>query len=300
MVRIERGELADVILGLSRNGAEMSSPLIVEFTKMTGAGNDFMVIDNRFYRFSDQELSAIALRLCRRRHGVGADGVLAFAEAEAEGFDFQMRYINADGSLGTMCANGARCLARYAKRSGLVGPRLAFETDSGCYEALVPAEAGADVRLFMRPPGTWKPYLALAGKAPAPLADIHYVWTGTEHVVCFVESVQSAPVTRWGPVIRYDGALAPEGANVNFVEVVSEVALRVRTYEKGVEDETLACGTGAVASAVAARRLARIRPDTATRIDMPGGILHVGPTAERIALDGPATTVFRGTFELES
>lgn len=283
----------------------MSRKLIVEFTKMDGAGNDFIVIDDRFYNFTDRELSDLARALCPRRHGIGADGILAFATPTGNGVDFRMRYVNADGSIGTMCGNGARCLARYARHAGIAATEMRIETDAGAYEVAVPEEDGASVRLFVPLPRHWRAHQDLAGALPEAIASVHYLWTGTEHVVCFVGDVQKARVTAWGRSIRQDARLAPEGANVNFVQVLSKGAggalaeLRVRTYEKGVEAETLACGTGALASTLAAHFLGKTTASEA-RIHMPGGVLGVGFKGQRariarLWLDGPATTVYRGT-----
>ncbi|MDX1547999.1 MAG: diaminopimelate epimerase [Rhodothermales bacterium] len=287
----------------------MAPPLVVEFTKMNGAGNDFVVIDNRFYHFTDDELAALARRTCPRRTGIGADGLLAFASPRGEGHHFRMRYFNADGSLGTMCGNGARCLVRYARRAGLGAEPLVFETDAGTYRATAPLDPGTPVRLFVDPPRDWRPDRPLARADGETPAAIHYLWTGTEHAVCPVPDVASAPVGVWGPAIRHDAALAPQGANVNFVQVEEEggggtpAVLRVRTFEKGVEDETLACGTGALASAVAARLLGHVRTET-VQVRMPGGTLAVGfrlgeggEAVHDLYLEGPAEVVYRGTFE---
>ncbi len=132
---------------------------------------------------------------------------------------------------------------------------------------------------------------------------MHYVWTGTEHVVCFVDDVTSTPVATWGPAIRSDEALDPTGANVNFVQVVSADRLIARTYEKGVEDETLACGTGAIAAAVTARLLGRTSRNR-IEVSMPGGVLTVGfeltgDVVSDLYLEGPAEAVFRGTIEVK-
>ena len=137
--------------------------------------------------------------------------------------------------------------------------------------------------------------------AETGVADAHYIWPGTEHLVCFVDRVADIPVGAWGPAIRQDEALAPAGANIDFVEVVDDDRLFVRTYEKGVESETLACGTGAVASAVVARMLERTESDR-IYVDMPGGRLTVGFRLEEggvqdLYLEGPAEVVYRGTFE---
>ena len=273
--------------------------LVVEFTKMNGAGNDFIVIDNRFYRFSDEELSDFARRLCPRRTAVGADGLLAFNAPEDAACDFRMRYVNADGAFGTMCGNGARCLVLFARQADMDAPELRFETDAGVFRA----ESTADglVRVHQPALADFAPRPGLASVAKAGLDEAHYIWTGTEHLVCFVDRVADIPVERWGRAIRRDEALAPAGANVDFVEAAGDGRLLARTYEKGVEAETLACGTGAVACAVAARLLGRAAGDR-IHVDMPGGRLTVGLRLEGgdvrdIYLEGPAEASFRGSFE---
>lgn len=273
--------------------------LVVEFTKMNGAGNDFIVIDNRFYRFSDEELSGFAQRLCPRRTGIGADGLLAFNPPNEAECDFRMRYVNADGAFGTMCGNGARCLALFARRAGMDAPSLRFETDAGVFRAESPAPGLA--RVYQHALSDYARQDALASLANMDIADAHYIWTGTEHLVCFVDCVADVPATQWGALLRWDEALAPAGANIDFVEVASADRLLARTYEKGVEAETLACGTGAIASAVVARMLGRAESDRIC-VDMPGGRLAVGFPPEDsdmrdIYLEGPAEATFRGTFE---
>lgn len=277
----------------------LAMQIIVEFTKMNGAGNDFIVIDNRFYRFSDEELSGFARRLCPRRQGIGADGLLAFNPPEDAGHDFRMRYVNADGTVGSMCGNGARCLVLFARWAGMDTPEMQVETDAGVFRAEGP-EAGF-VRIYQHALADYTPHRVLASMAEMDVADAHYIWTGTEHLVCFVDRVADIPVGAWGPPIRQDDALAPAGANIDFVEIADDDLLRVRTYEKGVESETLACGTGAVASAVVSRMLERTGADR-IEVDMPGGRLTVGFRLEKggvqgLYLEGPAEAVFRGTFE---
>jgi len=273
---------------------------------MNGAGNDFIVVDNRFYHFSEVELSDLAVRYCPRRTGIGADGVLAFALPDAPKHDFRMLYFNADGSRGTMCGNGARCLARFARTAGIKAEPLNFETDAGVYRATV-TENGP-VRLYVRPPRRFSRGISLEQPQASVLGEGAYIWTGVEHVVFFVDEVDSVPVGEWGPPIRLDRALLPTGANVNFVQVLSDGAgdtpasLRVRTYEKGVEEETLACGTGAIASAVVAGLVGRVR-SSPVAVHMPGGRLDVGfeavdGSAENVYLEGPAETVYRGTIYL--
>ena len=296
----------------------MSRSLVVEFTKMQGAGNDFLVIDNRWYRFSDAELSDLAARWCPRRYGVGADGLLALSPAEEEDVDFRMRYVNADGSMATMCGNGARCLARYALTSGFEGPEVAFATDAGRYRARVQKteteKESSDpeaptIRLYVPEARRVQLDVDLAGDLPPGLTQADFVWTGTEHLVLFVEEAGAWPddeVARWGDRLRHDEALAPDGANANFVSCSSteagRVQMHVRTFEKGVEAETPSCGTGVLAAVAAARERGRTngRPvDIVTR----GGGLRVGTETSsgppRMYLEGPVETVFRGTLEMD-
>jgi diaminopimelate epimerase len=280
----------------------MGRRLVVEFTKMQGAGNDFLVIDNRFYRFSREELSSLAEQWCPRRFGVGADGLLALDAADAA--DYRMRYVNADGSPATMCGNGARCLARYAVAAGLGGPEVAFETDAGRYHGYVPDSPDAPVRLYVPSPRHFRRAIELRAPLPGPLEAVHYVWTGTEHLVAFVDALEAADVATWGRHLRTDARVQPEGANANFVRVEHDAEdrprLRLRTYEKGVEGETLACGTGVLAAATVAWELGCVEADP-VRVHAAGGTFRVGhePTERgtELFLEGPAESVFRGSFE---
>lgn len=287
----------------------MQRKLVVEFTKMSGAGNDFVVIDNRFYNFSDDELSYLAKTYCPRRTGIGADGVLAFARPSDGQHSFRMRYFNADGSRGTMCGNGARCLVRFARYAGVRAEDLSFESDAGIYRGYSPIDDEAPIALFVQPPKDWRKLKDLKAELPIKMQPVYYIWTGTEHVISFVSSAKDAMVEKWGPAIRHDASLAPTGANVNFVEVIdrgdeeSNAQLRVRTFEKGVEGETLACGTGAMASAIAARLLDHISSSKVI-VNMEGGQLGVGfelddSKVSNLYLEGPAETIYRGTFEVD-
>jgi diaminopimelate epimerase len=276
----------------------MSPALVVEFTKMHGAGNDFIVLDNRWYRFSTDELSDLAETWCPRRFGVGADGLLALDGAESDDVAYRMRYVNADGSWATMCGNGARCLARFALQADFDGPELAFETDAGRYYAAERPEAPEQVRLYVPPAGPMNLDVPVEAKTPAP---VHFVHTGTEHLVVFVPDVEQVRLGEWAPPLRNDPRVQPEGANVNFVEVVGDDRLRVRTYEKGVEAETLACGTGVLAAAVVAEAAEHVSADPLT-VQTKGGTLTVGTAAtnrgrERY-LQGPVISVFRGWLQV--
>lgn len=297
----------------------MSRSLVVEFTKMQGAGNDFLVIDNRWYRFSEAELSDLAARWCPRRTGVGADGLLALCPAEEEDVDYRMRYVNADGSMATMCGNGARCLARYALTSGFEGPEVAFATDAGRYRARLQESAKSEeasgageapaIRLYVPDAQRMQLDVALAGELPPGLIEADFVWTGTEHLVLFVEDAEAWPddeLARWGDRLRHDEALAPEGANANFVSCSStdsgQAEIHVRTFEKGVEAETPSCGTGVLAAVAAARERGRTNGGPVEVVTR-GGRLRVGTETSsgspRMYLEGPVETVFRGTLEMD-
>lgn len=272
-------------------------PLHVPFSKMQAAGNDFIVLDNRFLHFSPGELSEIARRYCPRRFGVGADGLLALDRPERPDTDYRMRYHNPDGSLAGLCGNGARCLARFAREAGLTGDPLVFDAEAGEYHAVVATGAEEPVRLYVQPARDMRAVRLPEGGYG------HYVWTGTHHAVVFVDDVDSTDLERLAPPLRWDPQFAPEGTNVDFVEPVSPDAIRVRTFEKGVEAETLACGTGALASAVVARLAGRVSADR-IQVQARGGSLEVGfrlngDSVEGLYLEGPVATVYTGILALD-
>jgi diaminopimelate epimerase len=271
----------------------------VRFTKMQGTGNDFLVLDNRSYRLSNEELSAYAAVWCERRYGVGADGVLALDHPDTASADYRMHYVNADGSRATMCGNGARCLFRFAHQVGFEKAELAFDTDAGLYRATNAGTDDRQVRLFVPAVTDVRPEVVLDRALPEGIEDLFYAHAGTEHLVAVVEDVESVPVQTWGPSLRHDPTLQPMGANVNFAEMGEDGCVSVRTYEKGVEDETLSCGTGVLATAVIAERHVWDRPGQPVTVDARGGQLQVGVVeteqgSERY-LEGPAVSVFRGT-----
>jgi diaminopimelate epimerase len=218
--------------------------------------------------------------------------------------------------MATMCGNGARCLARYALSSGFEGPEVAFATDAGPYRARLQddaSEAGAGedpmIRLYVPDAQRMQRDVPLAGDLPPGVIEADFVWTGTEHLVLFVEDAEAWPddeVARWGERLRHDEALAPEGANANFVSASStesgQPVLHVRTFEKGVEAETLSCGTGVLAAVAAARERGRANGGPVDVVTC-GGRLRVGTEtssgAPRTYLEGPVETVFRGTLEMD-
>ena len=214
----------------------------IPFVKMSGSGNDFIIIDNR-EGLVREDPADLARRLCARRTGVGADG-LALLENDPE-VDFAWRFHNSDGSEAEMCGNASRCAARLAVEWGMAPEELSFRTKAGVIKARV---MGRRVRVELTTPFDLKPKMVLA--VDDRILEAGYVNTGVPHVVIFVDDLEAVDPGETGPVIRYHQKFAPLGTNVNFVEVRGSGSLAVRTYERGVEAETLACGTGVSAAAL--------------------------------------------------
>jgi len=215
----------------------------IPFYKMSGAGNDFIVIDNRNQFVSDKDLSGFIAGVCRRKMSAGADGLILIEASDR--FDFRWRFFNSDGSKAEMCGNGARCAARFAHVTGIAGTTLSFETEAGVVSARI---AGTSVKVKMPDPSDLR--LAYPLKLSDRSLTINSINTGVPHVVVMVEQVADIDVATLGREIRLHGAFAPAGTNANFVQRREGNSIEIRTYERGVEDETLACGTGAIASAV--------------------------------------------------
>jgi diaminopimelate epimerase len=263
---------------------------MLKFTKMNGAGNDFVMLDNLDGRLALAP-GQIA-HLCDRHRGVGADGLLV-VERPANGADFRMRYYNADGGEAEMCGNGARCFARFASRLTGRDGGLSFETPAGVIRAEC---AGDAVRISMSEPHdlVLDRELALQGGT----ATVHSVNTGVPHAVVFVPVLEQTDVRGLGAALRYHTAFAPKGTNANFVQVIEPQTIAVRTYERGVEDETLACGTGVVASALIFHEKNGAASPVAVRV-RGGDTLRVsfeqeGGPYRNVTLTGPAEFVFEG------
>lgn len=267
--------------------------MTLPFTKMNGAGNDFVVIDNRNL---DRSLAKEQIaRLCDRNRGIGADGLLAVEPAE-NGADVRFRYYNADGGEAEMCGNGARCFGRYTAR--LLGgdkETLTFETIAGTLTAEL---IGDQVRIAMSTP------FGLELDAPVPsVAPVHNLNTGVPHAVVFVEDLETLDIVKEGSAIRYHEHYQPNGTNANFVGILAPDHLAVRTYERGVEDETLACGTGITACALIHHLLTGA--PSPLRINVRGGdTLAIGfepgpdQTFTGVTLTGPADFVFDGEITI--
>lgn len=267
---------------------------MLTFTKMNGAGNDFVMVDNRNGSLV-LDKPTIA-KLCNRHRGVGADGLLAVEPAQ-NGADFRMRYYNADGGEAEMCGNGARCFARYASRLSGKEAVVSFETIAGVITARL---LGERVQLQMSLPKdlVLNTPLEVAG---TPLT-VHFVNTGVPHAVVPVVDLEQVEIRKFGSGIRYHEHFAPKGTNANFTQVLAPGTLAIRTYERGVEDETLACGTGVVASALIHHELTGTPSPIAVKV-RGGDTLDVGfekntSGYHNVTLTGPADFVFEGQVEL--
>jgi diaminopimelate epimerase len=267
---------------------------MLRFMKMNGAGNDFVMIDNRV---GDLHLASDQIaKICDRHRGVGADGVLILERA-ANGADFRMRYYNADGGEAEMCGNGARCFARYADR--VAGPRekVSFETPAGVIGAELQGEL---VRLEMSEPKDMRLGVTI------PLSDrkvaAHFVNSGVPHVVVPVDDLENVDVRGLGSAIRRHELFAPKGANVNFLKERGPRQIAIRTYERGVEDETLACGTGVVASALIFAATKNVDGPIAVLVrggnELQVGFEKTGDQFNEVTLTGPADFVFEGTIDV--
>jgi diaminopimelate epimerase len=274
-------------------------PMLLHFYKMNGAGNDFIVIDNRdlSIRLDGETIEA----LCDRHCGIGADGLLAVEPAE-KGADFKFRYYNADGGEAEMCGNGARCFGRFVAHLGeRIPDRVTFETIAGTLAAEM---VGENVRIAMSEPKDLRLDTGVA--IPGLDAALHFVNTGVPHVVAFVprgDAFEELDVFTLGRAIRRHDAFAPAGTNANFATVIAPGHIEIRTYERGVEDETLACGTGMVACSLIHHLLTGA--PSPVRVTVAGGdTLEIGfeKTGDRsfknVTLTGPADFVFEGEIEI--
>ena len=215
----------------------------IDFYKMSGSGNDFIIIDNRKKVVDETDLPKFIASVCRRKMSVGADGFILVENAD--GVDFKWRFFNSDGNVAEMCGNGARCVARFAYLNGIAGPKMSFETQVGIIDAKVSDER---VKVKMSDPDDLKTDYTLELKNSSLL--ISSINTGVPHVVIVKETIDHAEVVKVGREIRFHHMFAPAGTNVNFLSHIKDNIIAIRTYERGVENETLACGTGAVAGAI--------------------------------------------------
>ncbi len=266
--------------------------MVLEFSKMSGAGNDFILADNRR---GDLHLTPAQVeRLCHRQFGIGADGLMLLVPAKDGGADWAWQFWNSDGSDAAMCGNGARCFARYVQRlTGWNRPAMSFQTGAGVIRAEFEDDR-VTVNLTL-PTGL---RLAEAVRVGDETIAVHSVNTGVPHAVVFVPDADQAMVLERGRALRFHPHFGPKGTNVNFVQIKGPNHIRVRTYERGVEGETLACGTGVSASALISARVHGFQ--SPVRVQVQGGDELRVEFNERdggfadVRLNGPATFVFDG------
>lgn len=275
----------------------MRDPDFIPFTKMQGAGNDFIVMDNRKGTLTKEQIINLAPKMSNRKYGVGSDGILALLKPEHDQVAYTMFYRNADGSDAGMCGNGARCLAKFAHSLGF-GPKHTFSVHDQIYSASVENRNSVTISFPME---------VIVEEIEVDRNILYRLYTGTEHVVLPVGQAQLNDedfLRREGRKFRHHPLFQPNGTNVNFISGSEKHRLRLQTFERGVEDLTLACGTGALASALAWHYIQESSEEAGKyTIETKGGILAVSflfdsGTYANIKLEGPAHFVFEGKYLL--
>jgi len=270
--------------------------MIFDFVKMNGAGNDFVLYDNRSR--SVKLTTEQVVRICDRHRGVGADGVIGLIPCDSGKADWAWEFWNSDGSVAEMCGNGARCFARYIQRMTGGVQETNFETVAGVISAGFRGElvsvnltAPKDERLNLQVP------LASAGETT-----IHSINTGVPHAVIYVPDADKAMLSTVGPEVRRHTVFGPRGTNVNFVQVLGSNSIRVRTFERGVEGETLACGTGLTAAALISSRVHGFSSPVKVRVqggdDLEVSFDQSNGAFSNVRLCGPADFCFYGRIEI--
>ena len=267
----------------------------IPFMKFSGAGNDFVIINN-LENLVDSTDTNFVKKVCERRMSVGADGVLLVEKADGIGtgsVDFRMRYFNADGGEVETCGNGARCISRFAYLNGIVTEKMRFLTNAGIYESEI---VGDNVKVRMSQPTD------IRLNVPLQLKDgVHTVGfanSGVPHVVFFVEDLDGTDVFDMGQQTRYHADFRPAGTNANFIRIQSSERLEIRTYERGVEDETLACGTGSIASAIVSAALGKVTSPVSVKTAS-GVVLKIhfdmsDGEPKNVYLEGDARVIYAG------
>jgi diaminopimelate epimerase len=269
----------------------------IPFFKMSGAGNDFILVDNRSSCVPEKNIAQFVAKVCRRKLSVGADGLILLEASPTA--DFKWRFYNSDGSIAEMCGNGARCAARFAFLSGMAGKQMCFETVAGMIHAQILDDG---VKVKMTDPHSL--VLDIELDVMGQTIRCASVNTGVPHVVIEVDNIDAVDVVSMGRAIRHHDRFAPAGTNVNFVAAGAKAAWVARTYERGVEDETLACGTGM--AAVALILAARSAADSPVLVETRSGEvlkIHFCGQAEAFSdlfLEGDARIVYRGKLNPEA
>ncbi len=275
----------------------------MEFAKLQGSGNDFILIDNRegevygIIRDLEIDIKHFVVELCKPHTGVGADGLILIEKPDNPDNDFKWQFFNADGSVAEMCGNGSRCAVRFCYDRGIVNERVKFETLAGVIKAEV-LEGGKRVKVQLTKPfGVRDITLEYEGTELKGT----FINTGVPHFVVLVEDLENTDVLKLGRYIRYHEEFKPSGTNVNFVSPVSESRIRIRTYERGVEGETLACGTGATASAIVSRMKDAINGMPVEVETKSGEVLKIyfDENWEEVFLEGGVCKVYEGILSFE-
>lgn len=273
----------------------------IPFMKFSGAGNDFVIINN-LENLVDSTDTNFVQKVCERRMSVGADGVLLVEKADGIGtgrVDFRMRYFNADGGEVETCGNGARCISRFAYLNGIVTEKMRFLTNAGVYESEI---VGDNVKVRMSQPTD------IRLNVPLQLKDgVHTVGfanSGVPHVVFFVEDLDGTDVFDIGQQTRYHADFKPAGTNANFIRIQSSERLEIRTYERGVEDETLACGTGSIASAIVSAALGKVMSPVSVKTAS-GVVLKIhfdmsDGEPKNVYLEGDARVIYAGELTTDA
>jgi diaminopimelate epimerase len=269
--------------------------MILEFSKMNGAGNDFVLVDNRetALKLTREQI----VRICDRHRGVGADGIILLVPCASGKADWAWQFYNSDGSSGEMCGNGARCFARFVQKLSGASSQLTFETIAGVITATFQGER---VTVNLTRPENLR--LNESVKLSFGAQTIHSLNTGVPHAVLFVPDADKAMLSEWGPEIRRHAHFGPRGTNVNFVQVTGPNQIRVRTFERGVEGETLACGTGVSASALVSSKIHHFTSPVRVRVqggdDLEVSFREVDSSFDDVMLTGPADFAFQGTINI--
>ena len=261
--------------------------MTLKFDKYQGAGNDFIILNNYDGFFS--KLSEHQFReMCDRHRGIGADGVILLEPSNS--VDFEMKYFNSDGKLSSLCGNGARCVVLYAYKNKIINGKTKFSATDGTHEAWLTSSDKVKIQIKEI-------------KKILKHKESFVINTGSPHYLKIMDNISDLNVKKEGSAIRYSKDFIPEGINVNFIQIKNNSNFLIRTYERGVEDETLACGTGAVAAAIVMHNIGKTSGNTNIEIETLGGSLNVNFDFENsvyknIFLEGPVKYVFSGTYKL--
>ena len=273
----------------------------IPVVKMSGTGNDFLMVDNRENLLKEGEAAALAKSACPRRISAGADGVILIERSSKPAHDFRMRIFNADGSEAEMCGNGSRCIAVFARQLGAAKDAQRIETLAGTLNAQVASDLlSAKVQLSQPSKHELKRGVDVLGQA----TDIHFINTGVPHAVIFVDDVSKVDIPKAGACVRYHDVFKPRGTNANFAQLMGDNSIKVRTYERGVEDETFACGTGSTAAAIVAGIVHGYR--SPVKVLTAGGstlTIHFEKGGESVSppfLEGAVDTIYKGEYFWQS